>query len=278
MNSGAIQKIADACAITAAHCELLAIDEVDHEVAAGFTADLFDVAEVHDCRAVNAEEQLGIEALLERRHSFAKEVRFCSRADANVVLFRADPADVGDGEEKDAAARFKNNASGIGTCLGGLVRVAAVRMAVAGLNLIASALDCCVQAFCGERLKEVVGSVQFEGSQCIVVVGSGQDYARKLDASAHGQFRDDIEAIHSRHADIEEQQLRRGFLNELVNLAGRRRFASNFNIGLSAEKLAELLTGEQFIVSNQGLDSHLRPHNVMFRKTSEIGKADPATC
>src|ERR1700685_4625836 len=89
------EEIGDAGAVGAAHGELVAGDEDDGVFAVGFGADFFDEMQVDYGGSVDAEEDLGVEFFLKARHGFAEEVGLAVGADADVVLFGADPADVG---------------------------------------------------------------------------------------------------------------------------------------------------------------------------------------
>ena len=64
VSSGTAEQIADSGVVTAAHRELLSVDEMDHKVTAGLCADLFDKAQVHNGGAMNAQENLRIQTLL----------------------------------------------------------------------------------------------------------------------------------------------------------------------------------------------------------------------
>lgn len=52
---------------------------------------------------MDAQEGAGVELLFEVGHCFAQQVRLVLGANADVILFRADPANLRYGEEQNAA-------------------------------------------------------------------------------------------------------------------------------------------------------------------------------
>src|SRR5947209_9022099 len=76
-------------------------------------SNFFHVLQVHNKRAMHAQELLWIESLLEVGHSFAQQMCFPLRGQTNVILFRSDPANFRNRKKEDAAPRLENNASGI---------------------------------------------------------------------------------------------------------------------------------------------------------------------
>ena|SRR6185503_16160938 len=140
-----VKEIAYACAITAAHREFLAIDEMNHEIASRFAAHFLYITKVHDSRTVNAKEQFGVKALFKGGHGFAQKMSFASRADAHIVLFGTDPSDIRDRKEEDATAGFEDDAARVWSGFG-FFRVITIRMSVPSLNLFPRPIDCGVQA------------------------------------------------------------------------------------------------------------------------------------
>ena len=79
-----------------------------------------------------------------------------------------------------------------------------------------------------ERLQQIVDGIDFERAQGILVVGRGENDARKRNIRMVGQRIDYIESVHARHANVEEQQLRVCWLSQVRWSQGllptRRRF------------------------------------------------------
>src|SRR6185312_10778635 len=99
----------------------------------------------------------------------AQQVALGLGTDANVVFLGADPADVGDVKEEDAAAGLEDDAFGVGAvrCIGGAIRRVGLGR---GLDLLAGALDGGVQTLGGERLQKIVDRVDFKGANGVTVV------------------------------------------------------------------------------------------------------------
>src|SRR5438132_6627433 len=130
----------DARAIPAAHREFFAIYQHDRIFAVGFGAHLFYMLQVNDGGAMDAEEHVGVELLFEAGHGLAQQMGLVLGADAHVVFFGADPANVGDGEEDDASARFEDDPGGVvaSALTGGVI---AGGLLAAEENLLAGAID-----------------------------------------------------------------------------------------------------------------------------------------
>ena len=112
---------------------------------------LFYVLEVDDRGAMDAQECAGVELLFEVGHRLTQEVSLALGADADVVFFSRDPANVRDGKEDDSSARLEDDASGVVTCglTGGTV---AGRLLVGGEDLFARSLHGRREALLGEWL------------------------------------------------------------------------------------------------------------------------------
>lgn len=74
-------------------------------------ANLFYMLEVYNRRTVDAKEMAGIEPGFEVCHGLAQEVVVAPGADADIVLFGANPMDVGDRQEQNPASRFEDETS-----------------------------------------------------------------------------------------------------------------------------------------------------------------------
>ena len=76
-----------------------------------------------------------------------------------------------------------------------------------------------------------------------------------------GQRIDDIESIHTRHANVEEQQLRACRFYEFDRLQGSCRLAYDLNVAVVAKQLAQLLPRQDFIVCHHCVN-HQAPYLV----------------
>src|ERR1700722_19960419 len=103
----------DARAIASAHRHSLAVVQHDGVLSCRFEAYLFDVVKVHHRRAVDPQEDRGIELLFERSHGLAQQMALRLGAESNVVLLSADHADVIDGQKENPALRLEDDAAGV---------------------------------------------------------------------------------------------------------------------------------------------------------------------
>jgi hypothetical protein len=60
-------------------------------------AKFFHMLEIHDRRAMDPQENLGIQFSLEISHGVAQHVTLFAGADSHVIFFRPDPTDIGNG-------------------------------------------------------------------------------------------------------------------------------------------------------------------------------------
>src|SRR3981081_928043 len=91
----------DARAVASAHGKFFAVDQHDSVLAVGFGAHLFYMLQVDDGGTMDAEEHVRVELLFEAGHGLAEEMRLVLGANAHVVFFGRDPANVRDGKEDD---------------------------------------------------------------------------------------------------------------------------------------------------------------------------------
>src|SRR5438309_305880 len=191
--ASAMQGFEDARFIAAAHRNPLAVKHHDGRLSIVLGANFLHELKIDNVGTVHAEKLVRIQSLLEVGHGFAQQVGFAFGAEANVILFGANPANLGNGEEEDASARFEHDARGEAYAV---TRFAAgARSVVRPSNSLADALNGGAQAFGGERLEKIVHCMNFEGPQSVLVVGSGEHDGRhgnifSLDGADH------VEAVH----------------------------------------------------------------------------------
>jgi len=244
----------DAGAIASAHGEFFAVDQHDSVLAIGFGAHFLHVLQVDDGGTMDAEEHLGVELLFEAGHGLAQQMGLGLGTDADVIFFGADPADVGDGEEDDSAARLEDDASGVVTSAGGAV---ASRLLIDEENLLAGALDGIGEALLGEGLQQIVHGVNFKGTQGVLIVRGCEDNMRfRHDVAVGTKLCGDIEAIHAGHLDIKKKQLWFGRTDQLDRLYGCGPFAHDVYFGLVPQELAQLLSSKHFIIGQNSMNHH----------------------
>jgi len=59
--------------------------------------------EIHDRRAMNPQENLGIQFGLEIRHGIAQHMGLLARADSHIIFFRANPADIRNRQKENSS-------------------------------------------------------------------------------------------------------------------------------------------------------------------------------
>src|SRR5579863_8716290 len=97
--------------IAAAHGDLLTIRHYSRKVAVCICPDLFEILQIDYCRAMYAQECVRIQPCLHRRNRLSQKVRFGASVDANVILFRTYPSNLGDTEEQNAPTGLEHHAS-----------------------------------------------------------------------------------------------------------------------------------------------------------------------
>ena len=103
-------------------------------------------------------------------------------------------------------------------------------------------------------------------AQSVLIVGGGKDngghgYIFRRDGTDH------IESIHSRHANVEEQERGPGKTHEFDGLVGGSAFAYDFNVRHIAEELTQLLPGQHLVISQYRLN-HSAPYLVIVLSAS----------
>src|ERR1700722_18809472 len=76
-------------------------------------AKFFDMLQIYDRRAMNPQKYVGVQFGFEISHGIAEHMAFFAGADSHIIFFRANPADIRDGQEKDSAFGAKDQPVGI---------------------------------------------------------------------------------------------------------------------------------------------------------------------
>src|ERR1700733_6214306 len=178
MGPGRMEGLQNAGMIAAAHRHPLAVNEQNRKVAAGLSTHLFYILQIDDRRAVNTREHVGIELLLEIGHGLAKQMGFSLGADADIILFSADPANIGYGKKENASARFKDDTRSVATSV--LAQpLAPASSLFSRTNLCGSAVHGCPQAVRREGFEQVVHGVHFKSAKRICVPGGRKNDTRR---------------------------------------------------------------------------------------------------
>lgn len=191
------------------------------------------ILQIDDRRTVNAQEHLRVEPLFDVRHGFAEKVRLRAGADADVVFFRGYPANIGDGEKQDAAARFEDHPSAV------MLTVLVARFAVGciaprGIDLFARALHRRAETVGGERLEQIVDCTNIECPNRVVIIRGSEDDRWDAASLKRRQFVDYTEAVQSGHANVEEEKVRRRGADQVNGFVSSCTFAYDLYFKLIA--------------------------------------------
>jgi hypothetical protein len=114
--------------------------------------------------------------------------------------------------------------------------------------LLACAFDRGRQTFASEWFQKVVDGVNLEGAQRVLVMRGCEDNVWRWRGFAGTDLGGYIEAVHSGHLDVEEEELWFGDTDEIDCLGRRHSFPNYLYFRLVPQQLAELLTSEHFII------------------------------
>src|SRR5271154_1275317 len=171
-------KMGNSRAVAAAQRHLLPALHQDKGVSLMRTgADLFHMLKIHNRRPMDAEEVAGVQFGFEGRPGLAQEVIVARGADANVVLLRSNPVNVGDGEKQDSSSRLENQ-TGFKAAVLGWIRGRSWSGLVCA-NLLPGALQRFGKPCTREGLEQVVNRVDLERPERVLVVCGRKDDARQ---------------------------------------------------------------------------------------------------
>ena len=97
-------------------------------------------------------------------------------------------------------------------------------------------------------LQKVIQRVSIEGLQCELVVGCNENHGRHI---APGQATKYVEAIHSRHLDVEEHQIRRVLLHCRQRFASVATHSTDAYVRIFFEPDFESASGQLFVIYDQ---------------------------
>ena len=137
-------------------------------------------------RAVETDEEFGVERILEIVEGAAERVSLRAAVKEDVVAVSFDPGDVADGDEAGAVVVFDEDAIGIGALLlNGFKDLGKTRGEWAGGTqmIFARAAEDVFEAIFRERLQEIVEGVDFEGAKSVVIVSGDENDGRHIAGS-----------------------------------------------------------------------------------------------
>lgn len=107
------KQLRQSAAIASAHRQLRSIPHDDHVLSVEPGLQLFDFFDVHEGRAVDADEEGGIEFLLYGAHSFPEQVCFVSNVQAHIITSGFNPIDLIVLKEEHAPTGFHDESLGL---------------------------------------------------------------------------------------------------------------------------------------------------------------------
>jgi hypothetical protein len=199
-------------------------------------------------RAVETDEEFGIERVLEIVEGAAESVSLRAAVKENVVAVGFDPRDVANGDEAGTVVAFDEDAIGIGALLlNGLQDFGKARGEWTGRTrvIFARAVEDASEAIFGEGLQQIVESVNFEGAKGIVIVSGDENDGRHV-VGADGL--DNGESVARWHLDVEENEIGLEFLDGGDRGVATGGFADDLNIGLLTEKAQDFAASGRLVV------------------------------
>lgn len=168
---------------------------------------LANALDLHDRGAVNTDEEAGVEAPLERRDRLANQVDRLPGVDPQIVVGGLEPVDVLDANRLDSTAGTdRDSAQGTARIGAGLEETPQLLDDFSGVlcALASDSLESLPEPKPIEGLQQIVDRFDLESPDRVLVVrrdehDGGQVVVRQL--------LDDREAVHSRHLDVEEDDV-----------------------------------------------------------------------
>src|SRR5258708_1005094 len=133
---------------------------------------------------------------------------------------------------------------------------------VASQEPLPDTLDCRLQPLRCERFEKVVDGVELKCTQGVLIISGGKYDGRHRHVFLCSEGSNNIEAIHTRHANVEEQECGFRSANKLDGLIRGGTFTYDLNIALIAQELTQFLPGQHFVIRYNSLN-HSAPYLVM---------------
>src|SRR5437016_3271889 len=226
----------------------------DELVAAGEPGDdLLHVREVDEVRLVGAEEERGVEPLLELAQRVVGHEGALGGVRVDQAVLDPEPEHVRDRHDQDALPAVHRDLAHVDFALllqpfehalpvGGAV--------VRGAEARAHAAHRLFDAPAAERLQEVVHRAHLEGADRVLVVGGGEDDVR----GGLAQRLQHLEAAHARHLDVKEDEVRALLLDQLEGLHAVDRLAEQAHVVQPGEEADQAVACQLLVVDDEDAD------------------------
>jgi len=199
-------------------------------------------------RAVETDEEFGVERILEIVEGAAERVSLRAAVKEDVVAVSFDPGDVADGDEAGAVVAFDEDAIGIGALLlNALQDFGKTRGEWAGRTrvIFARAAEDVFETVFGEGLQEIVEGVDFEGAEGVVIVSGDENDGRHV-VGADGF--DNGETVARRHLDVEENEIGLQLFDGGHGGVATGGFTDDLDVGLLTEKAQDFATSGRLVI------------------------------
>ena len=255
--SGKLQRLLH-FAQAAGHGDALAVMQNDDVLAFEHRLEFFDVVEVDDGAAADAEKLLGIELGFEGTQGLAEDVAFFADVDCHVVTGGFDGFDVGGFHDEHLLAGLYGDAcevvgGGWGRCdLTSREEVDEAAGSGGGVpvgEMGAGTSDGGFEAGGFEGFEQVIERVRFKGSDGVLIVGGGENDERQIFAR---DFFQEFEAVHLGHLDIEKEQVGRVALDGGEGIVAAGTFTDDGEFRFIDREKLDALSGERFVVNDEG--------------------------
>jgi hypothetical protein len=276
-----VEEFAKAFGLLAGHGDFGLFFVVHFEHEGGFEPGdhFFDVVDVDEIGAVRAPEGFGVEG----REEFV-EGAVVRRAfgvfggDGDEAAFDGGEDEIARVDQEHALLGANEDFGGLrGSGLGSSELVDKLFEAVGGAGLgfdfAFYFLDGFGQAGFVEGLEDVIDSVNVEGLDGVVVEGGGEDDVRDFEF-AFNEFLEDAETVEAGHLHVEENEVRRVFLDEVDGVEAVFALGQEVDFGEGFEEKREFLTRGLFVVDDNGVDRHVEGQAEYSAGSLELASAE----
>jgi hypothetical protein len=258
-----VEEFAEALGLLAGDGDFGLFFVVHFEHKAGFEPghDFFDVVNVDEIRAMRAPEGFGVQAGEEFVEGAVVGGAFgVFGGDGDEAAFDGSENQIAGIDEQHALLGADENFGGLGgNGLGSNKLVDELFETISGagfgFDFAFHFLNGFGEAFLVEGLEDVVDGVDVEGLDGIVIEGGGEDNVRDFQF-AFGEFLEDAKAIEAGHLDIEEDQVRGVFFDEIDGVETVFALGEEIDFGKGFEEKGEFIAGGLFVVDDDGVDGH----------------------
>lgn len=223
---------------------------------------LADGFEANKAAAIDADEKLWIESVLERVERASKSVFFLATVEDEVVAICFDPGNFADGNKKGPGIFVNEHALGKAAFpLHLFEHVAETRhMRVARLRvLLADAAKGFAEANLAYGLEEVIEGVNLKGMKSVLVVRGGEDDAGNRKVFC-GKILDHTEAVDPGHLHIQKNEVRVKLFYRSDSSFTTVGFRDNLDSCFLAEQAKDFSARGGFVVDDENAKRRHRSH------------------